>query len=129
MSPRAPTKPCLVWRCPKFALPRKARCEQHQREYYQQANATREPGLVEFYNSTAWKKLRSAYRRENPFCEICANEGRETLAQQVDHRVPLREAPDRALEWSNLRSLCMSCHSRRTRMDEQHPPGTPGGGL
>jgi len=127
VSPWAPPRACLSPRCPLFALPGKSRCQAHQAEYYRQDNAQRDPGLTAFYASTVWKKTRALFRAANPLCEICATEGRETLAQQVDHRVPVREDPDRALDPTNLRALCMSCHSRRTRLAE-HRGGPMGGG-
>ena len=41
-------------------------------------------------------------------CRLCAVEGRETVADTVDHIVPIWEAPDRRLDPSNIQSLCRS---------------------
>ena len=121
MTPYAPKKPCIGSpRCPLFALPGKARCEAHQRAYYQQDNARREPEIRAFYDSPAWRRLSAAYRAEHPLCETCATEGRETPSQHVDHVISVREAPDRALDETNLRALCKPCHSRRT-LAERRP--------
>lgn len=113
----APRKGCIEWRCAGWALPRKSRCEVHQLAYYQQDNAQRDPEITRFYNSTAWKTFRAAIRAARPLCEMCLTEGRETPSEQVDHILRLKERPDLALEESNVRALCMSCHSRRTMTD------------
>ena len=62
----------------------------------------------------AWRQLRARYLRANPLCAFCARDGRDTPATQVDHVETVAERPDRRLDWSNLRSLCDTHHSRRT---------------
>ena len=125
MSPWAPPKPCIEARCPLFALPGKARCHAHQLAYYRADNAERDPAVSAFYNSTTWKRFRAAIRAARPLCELCLTERRERLSEQVDHIAPLKEAPHRALDESNVRALCMSCHSRRTMTDRHGAPGGP----
>jgi 5-methylcytosine-specific restriction protein A len=117
--PWAPEKRCYEPGCALVALPGKPRCPAHQRAYYRQDNASRDPALTAFYNSTEWKGFRAAYRAEHPWCQTCEREGRETLAQQVDHLIPVRQRPDLALDEGNVQSLCASCHSRRTRLAER----------
>ena len=119
MSPWSPKKPCIAPRCPGWALPGKARCQTHQAAYYQIGNASRDPETTRFYNSVSWKRFRAAIRAARPLCELCLSEGRETPSEQVDHIVRLKERPDLALEESNVRALCMSCHSRRTMTDRR----------
>lgn len=123
LSPFAPKKGCLHPRCPGWALPGKARCQVHQLAYYRQDNAQRDPRITTFYNSTAWKKFRAAVRAARPWCETCEREGRQTPSEQVDHIVRLKEAPARALDETNVRALCMSCHSRRTMTDWRRAGG------
>jgi len=78
-----------------------------------------------FYNSARWRKLRKAFLSEYPLCEFCKAKNIITPATQVDHREPRRKRPDLALCWKNLRSLCGSCHSKRTARDQargrRHP--------
>jgi 5-methylcytosine-specific restriction endonuclease McrA len=40
--------------------------------------------------------------------------GTRTLATDVDHVTPIREAPGRRLDPENLQPLCKSCHSVKT---------------
>ena len=67
----------------------------------------------ELLNCERWRRLRLAYLSENPLCEMCGG-GNETgkTDMHVDHRISRRERPDLAFEWSNLRALCGSCHSK-----------------
>lgn len=124
MSPWAPKKPCLGSpRCPNFALPGKARCDEHQREAWREQNAQRPRELRAFYDSAEWRQLRAAYLADNPACQDCATTGRATPADSVDHILPLRTRPDLALEPSNLRSLCKSCHSSKTLTDRHRGVG------
>ena len=57
-----------------------------------------------------WRRLRLAVLSADPLCAYCAREGRTTLARVVDHIVPVREAPERRLDPSNLQPLCVRCH-------------------
>lgn len=43
-------------------------------------------------------------------CEICLAEGRVTLVEEVHHIVPVSKGGTN--EWSNLMSLCRSCHTK-----------------
>jgi len=63
------------------------------------------------YNTRAWRKLRRLVLAERPWCRYCEQAGELRPADTVDHTVPVREAPDRAFDRSNLQPLCASCHS------------------
>lgn len=61
-----------------------------------------------------WKGLRlEALRRDGWKCVKCGARGR----LEVDHVAPVRLAPDRAFDLTNLQSLCPSCHARKTRIE------------
>ncbi|WP_407673585.1 HNH endonuclease [Paludisphaera rhizosphaerae] len=47
-------------------------------------------------------------------CASCAKEGRHVAAAHVHHMIDLADAPELALTYSNLESLCHPCHSRET---------------
>jgi len=64
-----------------------------------------------------WKKLRARKINRNPLCEHCFERGEVTPATEVDHRIPIAEAPERRLDWDNLQSLCHPCHVRKTAED------------
>jgi 5-methylcytosine-specific restriction protein A len=61
----------------------------------------------------AWRKLRAWFIAENPRC------GCGAPATDVDHIVSVKSDPSRRLDPSNLRSMCHSCHSRRTGADQK----------
>ena len=71
----------------------------------------------EFYQSTAWRKLRAIKLDENPMCEECARSGRLTPAQMVDHIVPINKG-GAELDLDNLQSLCNACHARKSAKDK-----------
>lgn len=67
-----------------------------------------------FYRSDEWRKIRLIKLAQDPLCEDCKKKGELTPAVAVDHIVDLKDSPWLCLVLSNLRSLCVSCHSRKT---------------
>jgi len=64
-----------------------------------------------FYHTPAWRRVRIlALQRDHYLCQECLRQHRFTAATEVHHILPLEEHPELALELSNLRSLCWSCH-------------------
>ena len=61
-------------------------------------------------NSTTWRKLRSAQLIRQPLCEDCSKEGRVTPANTVDHI----NGNTYNNSYTNLRSLCVRCHTIKT---------------
>lgn len=59
-----------------------------------------------------WQRASRAKLAADPWCEDCADAGRKTPATQVDHVTALERGGTHDAE--NLRSLCQSCHSRKT---------------
>ncbi len=74
---------------------------------------------TEFYQSTAWRKLRSVKLQQQPLCEECLQQGATTPAQMVDHIRPINKG-GAALDLKNLQSLCHACHNRKSGR-ERHP--------
>lgn len=69
-----------------------------------------------------WKALRlRALRRDGWACVACG--ARHRL--EVDHIEPVRSAPERAFDVTNLQTLCAACHTRKTRLEVGHPPLSP----
>jgi 5-methylcytosine-specific restriction protein A len=62
-----------------------------------------------------WQKVRLQVLRATPLCAFCGEQGRVTVATDVDHIEPFSGVADpRRLDVSNLRPLCSPCHRRRT---------------
>lgn len=64
-----------------------------------------------FRSGAAWRRLARWYLARHPLCEQCLAEGRTTPAEAVHHIIPVEEAPDKALDVSNLRALCARHHA------------------
>lgn len=90
-----------------------ARCPTHQaaaeaqRRAFDRGRST-DP-LRSVYSSPAWRELRQAVLTAHPFCVDCGG-----LAEDVDHLVPIREAPERAFDPTNVAPRCHRHHSART---------------
>lgn len=69
-----------------------------------------------FYKRAAWRKFR-AWFLSQPDNVVCA-ECRRLPSIEVDHIQTVADRPDLALDPSNCRGLCVSCHSRRTMQDQ-----------
>ena len=64
--------------------------------------------------SKRWKGLRiEALRRDGFACVQCGDRG----DLEVDHVQPVRSAPERSFDLTNLQSLCAACHARKTRIE------------
>lgn len=66
-----------------------------------------------FYQSKAWRDLRALKIEQFPLCEECQRKRITTLAQVVDHVVPINEGGAK-LDMVNLQSLCNPCHNRKS---------------
>ena len=74
----------------------------------------------QFYHSKEWKKLRrKALERDNYLCIECKKKGIITPANTVHHIKPLRIDDSRALQLSNLETVCGACHNKLHRERSQ----------
>lgn len=73
-----------------------------------------DPAIRKIRNSRRWRdQVRPRQLRDFPYCVCCDALGRLREATQVDHIVPLSEGGE-PYEPSNLQSLCIHCHARKT---------------
>lgn len=93
--------------CPGFATAGGTRCVRHLRVSRHPGISTRPRAHMRGYDRR-WTRLRLVKLSMNPVCE----NGDNSPAVEVDHVIPLRLGGRNRL--SNLRSLCKSCHSRKT---------------
>lgn len=75
-----------------------------------------------------WVKLRARVLRGEPCCRECARRGLEVPATVVDHVVPVRLAPQRLLDPTNLQALCRPCHDAKTNRADGGFGNRRGGG-
>ncbi|WP_390844831.1 HNH endonuclease signature motif containing protein [Anatilimnocola floriformis] len=54
----------------------------------------------------------------NPLCEDCEEQGITRPASEVHHIVKPNGNPELMYSLNNLKSLCKSCHSKRTQRGE-----------
>lgn len=65
----------------------------------------------------AWQRLRGVILgRDGGLCQVCAREGKVTLATQVDHIKP--KAKGGSDDPDNLQAICVPCHEAKTAADE-----------
>ena len=73
-----------------------------------------------FYKSKEWRTLRlEALQRDSYLCQECKKRGIVTPADTVHHIKPLRVDDSRALQLSNLETVCGPCHNRLHRERSQ----------
>lgn len=71
------------------------------------------------YDTARWERLRALQLTNAPVCAYCERMGVTTLATEVDHITPVRQAPSKAFELSNLQSLCKACHAGAKQREER----------
>jgi len=67
---------------------------------------TRKPKKADSIYNQEWKRLRDAFLKLNPKCSC----GRDAI--EVHHILPVKEYPELAYTWGNLKSVCKVCHAR-----------------
>lgn len=102
-----PSKVCLEPGCPELASYR-GRCAGHARDRERRTHKHKP-----VYNSKRWKLLRRRVLFEQP---LCATEGCDEIATDVDHIVAIEDGGD---PWArdNLTGYCHPCHSRKTNRE------------
>lgn len=102
------------------SVPKGSKCkhEQARTTARQKANDAERGSAASRGYDAEWSKLRFRFLHHNPHCCVCG-----AKASHVDHKKSVREAPHLRLEWSNLRSMCGPCHSRRTARDQSEAWG------
>lgn len=90
----------------------RGRCRTHTLQHEATDRRTRGTSTERGYDSR-WRRVRKRKLRTDPLCEPCMKRDRTTAATEVDHITPLSSGGAR-LEWSNLQSICRSCHAQKT---------------
>lgn len=116
--PARPLRPCASPGCSNLVV--KGRCPAHA------VQPDPRVGRRKVYDLRSWRGpngLRIRKLKANPLCEQCERDGVVASAEAVDHADG--DATNNA--WSNLVSLCWSCHSRKTVKQDGGFGRTPGG--
>ena len=101
-------KPCAYRGCRELTSERY--CGSHKKlEAKQYDKYRRSPSHKKRYGSS-WRKIRNAFMKANPLCEICLEEGILTPSTQAHHKRKVADGGTN--DWENLQALCGSCHSR-----------------
>jgi 5-methylcytosine-specific restriction enzyme A len=66
------------------------------------------------YSTAAWKRLRAAHLARFPFCRACETAGKMTVANTVDHVIPVSKGGPALPGHDGLSSYCAACHSHKT---------------
>ena len=69
--------------------------------------------MSRIYDTARWHRVRANQLEREPLCRCCAELGRETPANEVDHIKPI-VAGGAPFEAANLQSLCTPHHSFKT---------------
>ena len=109
--PYKPDKPCSYPGCPKLVPAGQTYCdEQTKKRSREYERYDRDPATRKRYGKQ-WRKIRGRYIKSHPYCQICfETKGIITPVEEVHHIKPLSEGGTN--DFSNLMSLCKSCHSR-----------------
>lgn len=73
---------------------------------------------VRLINSVRWRRCREEQLRRHPLCQMCEEQGRLRLAEEVHHVKPVESVAGyqdmEALAYDpyNLMSLCSECHHK-----------------
>jgi 5-methylcytosine-specific restriction endonuclease McrA len=71
------------------------------------------------YADRKWRKLRLRHLAGSPLCVDCYAVGVVKAADMVDHVVPIKVAPERRLDPTNLASRCWHHHAIKTAKDKE----------
>lgn len=84
----------------------------------QATNSVTRADRIKIYNSTRWRTIRATKISMDPLCEMCAEAGRTTPAEDVHHITSFMTTDDPArrkflaYDYANLMSLCKQCHQK-----------------
>ena len=116
---RFPTRACSFPQCPNVIRTKSNYCKEHQKKVGQDYEKSYRKPRPKRYSTRQWQNIRKIVLTTNPFCvdpfsqHKRYGEGPRVLASEVDH---IDGNPENNHE-DNLQSLCKSCHSRKTAVE------------
>lgn len=123
---KRPLRPCNKTGCNNLTENRY--CKEHEylwSENHRKYNRfMRDKKTDSFYKSKSWELTRQhVLIRDNGLCQHCLRNKEITLAEMVDHIIPIKVRWDLRLTLSNLQALCNACHNTKTAEDKRKYPG------
>ncbi|MEB9549541.1 HNH endonuclease [Bacillus cereus] len=76
--------------------------------------------IIKFYKHPYWyKHIRiQALERDHYECQECKRQGKYSKGRNVHHIKELRDRPDLAYVLSNLETLCIQCHNKEHKKEQ-----------
>lgn len=77
---------------------------------------SRNKDYISLINCTKWRKLREIKLKSNPLCELCTEQKKTVLAEEIHHIQSIEDGinytdmEQRTYDYDNLQSLCHECH-------------------
>lgn len=71
------------------------------------------------YQTTQWKTLRKIQLSKHPLCAGCLANGKIVAAVHIDHVFPWSAIDTSAFYRNIFQSLCASCHSSKTTLEQR----------
>jgi len=105
-------RPCTYPGCSELVTSG-SRCAIHARKADQARGSAAERGY-----GSKWHKVRDVFLQKHPWCAnpFDDHQGVFVRAMHVDHKIPRRAGGTD--DENNLQALCVSCHSKKTAMED-----------
>lgn len=100
---------------------KEARLKEGRLESNRRYNQKRDPKYIRFYRSVEWRTLSRKRLQDDGYkCVKCGK-----IASEVDHiqAIQTPEGWERRLDYTNTRSLCLTCHNERHNRFKKRPKG------
>lgn len=99
-------------------LPSPGYCDKHKRTFdtrapWNELDRKKTAAEIAFYSSGRWSKTSKSFRKNNPLCETCKENGKTTAVQLVHHDPDLKQLLAKGLDpcdWKYLHGSCNMCH-------------------
>jgi 5-methylcytosine-specific restriction protein A len=111
-----PRKICIEAACSNYASGPGGRCDEHRKRVERERSRRRREKTKGVYGKRMWRMRRKQAIERQP---LCPGDGIDpclygAVVEEVDHVVPLSEAPELAYTSSNHVARCSRCHWRKT---------------